>query len=177
VEGADDYAMMQEMLRRRFKNAATSGKNEERDRNSWAVIPDLVLIDGGKGQVSATARVFEEAELDGIPFIGLAKEREEIFLPGRSEPVVLPHSSAALRLLQRVRDESHRFAVTYYTKVHKKRSFSSVLDDINGLGPQKKKALLKRFGSVQNIREASIDEIAAVKGINHSLAFRIKELI
>jgi excinuclease ABC subunit C len=171
VEGANDFAMMQEMLRRRFKRAVS----DDSDSSSWKNLPDLVLVDGGKGQLNAALEVMRELGINSVPLAGLAKENEEIFLPGQSDPVVLPASTPELKLLQRLRDEAHRFAITYFQNVHKKRTFASSLDEINGIGPQKKKALIKQFGTVQNIRQASVDELAAVKGINRSLAAKIKE--
>lgn len=175
VEGANDFAMMKEMLKRRFKHAGDN--DEEPDSSSWAALPDLILIDGGKGQVSAAYQVMRELGVENIPMIGLAKENEEIFPPGRSVPIVLPRTSSALKLLQRVRDEAHRFAVTYHKNVRKKRSFTSALDSVSGIGPKKKKALIKQFGSVQNMRDASIGELTGVPGINESLAARLKEVL
>jgi excinuclease ABC subunit C len=171
VEGANDFAMLQEMLRRRFTRAVS----DDSASSGWKNMPDLVLIDGGKGQLNAALDVMHELGISSIPLIGLAKENEEIFLPGRSSPLVLPASAPELKLLQRLRDEAHRFAITYFQNVHKKRTFTSSLDEINGIGPKKKKALIKQFGTIQNIRQASIEELAAVKGINRSLALKIKE--
>ncbi len=171
VEGANDFAMMQEMLRRRFKKSLSS----DSDSSGWKILPDLVLIDGGKGQLNAALEVMHELGLTSIPLAGLAKENEEIFLPGQSNPVVLSASSPELKLLQRLRDEAHRFAITYFRNVHKKRTFASSLDEISGIGPKKKKALIRQFGTIQNIRQASLEDLAAVKGINSSLAVKIKE--
>jgi excinuclease ABC subunit C len=173
VEGPNDYGMLQEMLKRRFKRAVS--EDEKDSRSTWAIMPDLVVIDGGKGQLNAALGVLNEAGIDSLSIIGLAKENEEIFLPGKSSPVVLPKSSLGLKLLQRLRDESHRFAITYFQKVHKKRTFTSALDEISGIGPKKKKALIKHFGSVQAIRQASSDEIQKAPGINKALADKIKE--
>jgi excinuclease ABC subunit C len=169
VEGANDFAMMQEMLRRRFVRAAES------DDSHWAVLPGLVIIDGGKGQLNAALEVLKERKLESLPIAGLAKENEELYLPGRSQPVVLAKTSNALKMLQRLRDEAHRFAISYFQKVHKKRTFVSALDEISGVGPQKKKALIRQFGSVQGIKEASLEELCSVKGIDRNLAQKIKE--
>jgi excinuclease ABC subunit C len=171
VEGANDYAMLQEMLKRRFKRAVS----DDAESQSWRNMPDLVLIDGGKGQLNAALDVMRELGINTIPLAGLAKENEEIFLPGQSVPLVLPASAPELKLLQRLRDEAHRFAITYFQNVHKKRTFTSALDEINGIGPKKKKALIKQFGTIQNIRQASVEELAAVTGINRNLAMKIKE--
>jgi excinuclease ABC subunit C len=173
VHGANDYAMLQEMLRRRFKRVNSGDK----DNTSWSIRPDLVLIDGGKGQLNAAREVLKELGQEYLSLASLAKENEELFIPGQVKPVVLPKSSTGLKLLQRLRDEAHRFAITYYRKVHKRRTFTSTLDEVTGIGPQKKKALIKTFGSIQAIRQASLDELTAVEGINRSLAQKIKETL
>ncbi len=173
VSGADDYAMLQEMLRRRFKRAFS----QDVDDVNWATLPDLVVIDGGKGQLNAARSVLKEMGVDSVPLSSLAKENEELFVPERSAPIVLPKSSLGLKLLQRLRDEAHRFAIAYFQKVHKRRAFTSALDEIPGIGPKKKKALIKQFGSVQAIRQASAAELAVVKGINRDLAQKIKETL
>jgi excinuclease ABC subunit C len=171
VDGANDYAMLQEMLRRRFKRATAKGNSQ----GTWAIMPDLVLIDGGKGQLSSALEVMREVGMENIPLASLAKENEEIFLPHQPRPIALAKSSLGLKLLQRLRDESHRFAITYFQKVHKRRTFTSALDEIQGIGPKKKKALIKQFGTVQGIRQASIEELTVVSGINGDLARKIKE--
>jgi excinuclease ABC subunit C len=149
-----------------------AGRDEPRDA-AWAV-PDLVIVDGGKGQLSAALGALEELEIRDVPITGLAKRFEELYLPGRSAPVVLPRRSQALYLVQRIRDEAHRFAITYHRDVRGKRALRSELDDIAGIGPGRKRALLKRFGSVRRIREASVDEVAATPGISRDLAERLK---
>jgi excinuclease ABC subunit C len=175
IAGANDYAMLQEILRRRFQRAESG---ESRDiSNTWTVLPDLVVIDGGRGQLNAARKVMQEAGIDSVSLASLAKQNEEIFIPHQSRPVTLPGSAPGLKLLQRLRDEAHRFAITYYQKVHQKRSFTSALDEVTGIGPQKKKALMKQFGTVQAIRRASIEELIAVKGIYPELARKIKELL
>jgi excinuclease ABC subunit C len=138
-------------------------------------LPDLVIIDGGKGQVSAGRGVLDALGLHDLPLAGLAKEREELFLPGRSDPIVLPATSAALYLVQRLRDEAHRFAITYHRKVRAAAQTRSALDDLPGVGPARKRALLRVFGSTKALRQASADEIAAVPGISRGLADRIRE--
>lgn len=171
VDGANDYAMLQEVLSRRFKRAGV-GAGE-----GWGVLPDLVLIDGGKGQLSMAASAMDEAGACAISVASLAKENEEIFIPNRRTPIVLPRNSPGLQLLQRVRDEAHRFAVSYYTKVHKKKTFTSSLDNIPGIGPRRKRTLLKQFGTVKGIKEASIQELMSVKGLTRDLAERVKEYL
>lgn len=173
VAGANDYAMLQEVLRRRFKRF--SSEVTEAAEESWALIPDLVLIDGGKGQLNAALIALKEIGADSIPLASLAKENEEVFIPGRKTSIILPRSSPGLQLLQRVRDEAHRFAVTYFTKVHKRQTFTSSLDKIPGIGPKRKRALLKQFGTVKGVREASILDLTSVRGITHNLAERLKE--
>lgn len=174
VEGADDYAMLQEVLRRRFKRVRQDAGEDPED--AWARLPDLILVDGGKGQLNAALEVLDEAELE-IPTLGLAKQHEEIYLRGHADPIVLPPDSQGLYLLQRIRDEAHRFAVTYHRRVRQKEGLRSQLDAIPGVGPRRKAALLKAFGTVPAIREASVDDIAAVSGISHAQAERIKDAL
>ncbi|MCK5428337.1 MAG: excinuclease ABC subunit C, partial [Anaerolineales bacterium] len=145
--------------------------------NGWAVMPDLLLIDGGKGHLGVALDVLKESGVDSISAASIAKENEEVFLPGRVDPIVLPASSQALYLLQRIRDEAHRFAITYHRKARQKSAVASVLDDVPGIGPRRKKALIRHFGSVSKIRDASVDELADVAGMNKALAQRLKESI
>jgi len=172
VSGADDYAMLQEVLKRRFKRSSDTSS-----ASAWAVMPDLVLIDGGKGQLNAAREAMREAGTKSVPIASLAKENEEVFVPGKAQPIVLPRSSSGLQLLQRLRDEAHRFAITYHQRLRKRETFASALDTIPGIGPKRKRALLKQFGSVQSIQTASEEELAAAKGMNQSLAKKIKEYL
>jgi excinuclease ABC subunit C len=168
VAGIDDYAMLQEVLRRRFhRQSATDEK--------WSLLPDLVLIDGGKGHLNAALAIMQEVGLSEIPVASLAKENEQVFIPRKSESVDMPQTSAVLQLLQRIRDESHRFALSYHRKLHRKESITSALDSIPGIGPKRKKALLRKFGSTRNIKGASVSEIASVEEISATLAQKIKE--
>jgi len=171
VSGADDYAMMHEVLKRRFKHIT----EDTSSGTGWAVIPDLVLIDGGKGQLNAALDAMAETGADAVPVASLAKENEEIYLPGKAKPVILSRSSPALQLLQRLRDEAHRFAIGYFQKVHRRETFASVFDNIAGIGPHRKRALIRQFGSPQAVREASLEEIAATSGMNLALAKKVKE--
>lgn len=173
VEGADDYAMLREVLRRRFKRVA--GKSQGED--PWAIIPDLVLIDGGKGQLSAALEAMRESGVDTVSCASIAKEREAIFLPQLVEPVILPADSAALYLLQRVRDEAHRFALGYYHKVSHRKSMVSALDYIPGVGAERRKSLLRKFGSVKGVRQATLEELVAVKGMTRPVAEKIKKYL
>jgi excinuclease ABC subunit C len=170
VVGSNDFAMMKEVITRRFKRAA---EQDEAETNKWAALPDLVIVDGGKGQLSAALEGLDDVGMT-VPICGLAKEQEEIFLPGRKDSILLPRDSQALFLVQRVRDEAHRFAVTFHRTRRSKASFHSKLDDVPGIGPKKKKALIKEFGSVRGIRDASVEELAAVDGITPALATQIK---
>ncbi|MDA1097116.1 MAG: excinuclease ABC subunit UvrC [Chloroflexi bacterium] len=229
VEGADDYASMREVLRRRFKRSGALGsaaeayaenpheaaeamaafehggrsdheadsdetlasegldvadvqptpdKGRKPREDSFAVLPDLVLIDGGKGQLNAAAEVMRvELGLHHIPLASLAKQREELFVPEMPESVMLPRTSPALYLVQRARDEAHRFAITYHRNLRDKRGLESVMDIVPGVGPKRKRMLMRHFGSVQRIREATLDELAAVPGMTHKLAERVKEYV
>ena len=173
VSGADDYAMLQEVLKRRFKRSSPETGTAT---DTWAILPDLVLIDGGKGQLNTARAAMREAGAESIPTASLAKENEAVFIPQKTEPIILPRSSPGLQLLQRLRDEAHRFAIGYYQKVHKRETFASALDTVPGIGPKRKRALLKQFGSVRAIQEASIDDLAAI-GMTQRLAKRIKEYL
>ena len=173
VEGTDDFAAMQEVLRRRFGRVAQARQeqaSEGGDAGRWAILPDLLIVDGGKGQLSAAREVMSALGVEAIPAIGLAKREEEVFLPERSAPLLLPRDSQALYLLQRIRDEAHRFAITYHRQVRAKQSAQSLLDEVPGIGPKRRKALLRRFGSVEGMRGASVDELAAVEGMTRKAA-------
>jgi excinuclease ABC subunit C len=173
VSGQDDYAMMAEVLRRRFRRAVEA---DDRDKaRGWADLPDLVLIDGGKGQLGIATEVLREAGLGEIPLVGLAKREELLFVPGQSDPLILPEDSLGLQLLQQVRDEAHRFAVTYHRQRRRKKGLRSRLDDVRGIGPTRKAALLKQFGTLDAMRKASVEELAAVPGMNRSVAERLKD--
>jgi len=172
VEGPNDFASHQEVLRRRFK-LANRGDEGSAEEYRWAM-PDLVIIDGGRGQVSAAKEVLDELGLHDLPLAGLAKEREELVLPDVAEPVLLPTTSQALYMVQRLRDEAHRFAITYHRDLRRKASVRSKFDDLPGIGPRRRGALLRVFGSIKRVREAPVEQIAAVPGIGPALAARIK---
>jgi excinuclease ABC subunit C len=223
VEGSNDVASLQEVIRRRFKRLFDTPVSEEEssdDGNAtaddleaaavvepsaddsdqdalpdeagasadmagdpWGQLPDLVIVDGGRPQLNAALEVITALPI-GVPVIGIAKENhgaigtyEEIYLVGQQEPLVLPRGSQGLYLLQRVRDEAHRFAITYHRQVRSKRAFKSVLDDIPGIGPKRKKALIKRFGSARAIAAATLDELLTVDGMTHAAAERVLEHI
>ena len=170
VSGIDDYAMLHEVLKRRFKRSRDASATD-----TWAILPDLVLIDGGKGQLNAAQAAMREVGADSVPIASLAKENEYIFIPQKTEPIVLPGNSPGLQLLQRLRDEAHRFALSYHHKIRQKQTFASVFDNVPSIGPRRKRSLLRQFGSVRAIQEASLEELAATKGMSRSLAKRIKE--
>ncbi len=163
VKGQDDFAAMREV----FIRYVVRRKEENKP------LPDLMMVDGGKGQLSIAVEVLRQHKLENQPIIGLAKKLEEVFIPHKSAPVYIPRNSPALNLLKRVRDEAHRFAITYHRKLRKKRTIKSELDDIPGVGPSRRKVLLKHFGSVKKIKTASIEEVASLKGIPLKLAQNI----
>jgi excinuclease ABC subunit C len=170
VAGIDDYAMIQEVLRRRFRRSLAAD-------DKWSTTPDLILIDGGKGHLNAALEVLRELGLNSIPAASLAKEKEEVFIADKPEPLDIPQTSAALYLLQRIRDEAHRFALGYHRRLRHKEIIASALDSIPGIGPKRKKNLLKKFGSVRGIKDASIDELARVAGMTTKLAEKVKEYL
>ena len=179
VPGPNDFAMLQEVLRRRLERLESAQRREDADivgDRSFTSRPDLILIDGGKGQLSAVLEVLESVGYADIPTFALAKEREEIFAPGRAEPIVQEKSSPGMFLVQRIRDEAHRFAITHHRKVRSKKALTSPLDSVEGIGPTRKRALLRHFGSVQAIREAPVEDIVAL-GVPERLARRLKETL
>ncbi len=164
VEGVDDYAMMREVIERRYRRLL---KGEEE--------PDLILIDGGKGQLSAAREILTKLELAYLPTIGLAKKEEHIFISAKEEPIILPRSSQALHLLQRVRDEAHRFALSYHRKLRTKSERGSIFENIPGIGEKRRRMLLDHFGSLEKIREATVEELKKVPGISEKLAGNIRQ--
>lgn len=198
VEGVDDFESMREVLRRRFKRLAqirasqnraskqqdesqalpeTRPESKEGEMDTWGILPDLVLIDGGKGQLSAALEVLLELGMDDIPLASLAKENEWLYVPHTPEPIILPRDSQGLYLVQRMRDEAHRFAITFHRNLRSKSSLSSPIDMVTGIGPKRKRMLLRRFGTLQGIKQASVDDLAAVPGMTRSLAMRLKQTI
>jgi excinuclease ABC subunit C len=180
VEGTDDYASMKEMLRRRFCRFTEPEPEGEKvpggKESSWRLLPDLMVVDGGKGQLGVALEVLDEFGLrDQVPAVALAKREEEIFLADRPEPVRLLHTSEGLYLMQRIRDEAHRFAITHHRQVRGKQTIISQLDDVPGIGPRRRSALLKHFGSIEAIRAASVEELAAVPGMTRKAAEQLKE--
>jgi excinuclease ABC subunit C len=161
LDGQDDFAAMEEVLRRRFTAYLADQRRPPSERGKFAYAPSLVVIDGGAGQLGRAVKVLEELELT-IPVVGLAKRLEEVYLPGVDEPLAIPRGEEALYLLQRVRDEAHRFAVSYHRTLRGKRMVDSVLDDVPGIGPARKRALLRHFGSLKRMQEADVDAIAEV---------------
>ncbi len=193
VKGQDDFASMAEVIRRRYsrillENAAANPDAEvsqedaveaqrrlAREGRAKIVLPDLVIVDGGKGQLSMAVKELNALGLHDLPVIGLAKQREEVFVPGRGEPILIPHDRGALKLLQRIRDEAHRFANAYNALLYRRRMKESLLDDAPGVSPKKKQLLLEKFGSVDRIRKASAKDIAALPGISEKSAAALLE--
>ena len=185
-EGPNDFASMAEVISRRFKRLSEQRRErreagiepeaapDEEELEGWGAVPDLVIVDGGRGQVSAAADVMRNAEVDDIPLVGLAKREELLFQVDSAEPVRLDRRSQGLYLVQRIRDEAHRFAISYHRRVRARRASQSPLDRISGIGPARKKALLRKFGSLQAIREAEAAEIAATPGLTLQLAETLK---
>jgi excinuclease ABC subunit C len=169
VQGQDDFAMMHEVITRRFRRFLEDTDKPVTERR-FSYPPNLVVIDGGKGQLNAARRALEDLGIEGVEVCALAKRLEEIHLPERPDPVQLPRSSEALFLMQRVRDEAHRFAVSYHRTLRGQRMTESALDDIPGVGPARRRALLDHFGSLKRLRAASIDELTEVPGISETLA-------
>ena len=190
VDGVDDFESIREVLRRRFKRLAQIRASQNRasglrdgddagegENDTWGILPDLVLIDGGKGQLSAALEVLLELGMDDIPLASLAKENEWLFVPHVPEPIALPRDSQALYLVQRMRDEAHRFAITFHRNLRSKSSLRSPIDMVTGIGPKRKRMLMRRFGTLQGIKQASVEDIAAVPGMTRSLALRLKQTI
>jgi excinuclease ABC subunit C len=186
VPGQDDFASMEEMLTRRFARLkagaegngdhgagqAADGGTPRRRRFSYP--PSLIVVDGGRGQLSVATKVLADLDLH-IPAIGLAKRFEQVYFPDRPDPIRIPRGSEALFVLQHIRDEAHRFAVTYHRQRRSKRVMASPLDDVPGIGPARKKALLKRFGSLARLSRASLEEIAATPGVGPEIARAVYE--
>jgi excinuclease ABC subunit C len=179
TDGPNDYAALQEMMRRRFARGREEQEKLDRDEPvpvRWSVMPDLILIDGGRGQLNAALQVLFEYNV-AVPAVGLAKREEHLFTPGSAEPLILPRESPALQLLQRVRDEAHRFAHAYHQKLRERRIVFSVLDEIRGIGEKRKRELIRRFGSVRRIRQATEEELAEVLGprLAHQVAAYLRD--
>jgi excinuclease ABC subunit C len=178
VSGPDDFASMEEVLTRRFRRYQASQELRRVGTKvdpSFAFLPDLLIVDGGKGQLSRAVAVLEKFDLTGkVPVVGLAKQQEELFLPGQRDSLLLPRHSQGLYLVQRIRDEAHRFAITAHRSRRSKAGLASRLDTVAGIGPARRKALLMKFGSIEAIKQASLDELMSIKGITEALAQALK---
>jgi excinuclease ABC subunit C len=178
VQGPDDFASMEEVLTRRFKRWQTYREETDPGKKvdeAFAILPDLLIVDGGKGQLGRAVKILDQFGLsEAVPVVGLAKREEELFRPHTSDPVILPRHSQALYLVQRVRDEAHRFGITTHRKKREKIGLASRLDAIPGIGPSRRKALLRYFGSIEAIQEASLEQLTAVKGITIAVANALK---
>jgi len=170
VEGPNDFAAMQEVLHRRFQGA-------KRDKPGFEKIPDLVIVDGGKGQLSSARAIMREHGFSDIPTFGLAKKEELLYQEGRQDPIRLAADSEALYLIQRIRDEAHRFAITFHREKRSQSAFISVLDSVPGIGPKRKKILLQTFGSVKGVKQASVDDLAKALNMSLEKAGEIKEYL
>ncbi len=175
VQGQDDYAMMREVLRRRFARLEAVAKGGSQSSTPWNRVPSLIVIDGGRGQLSVAVAARDESTMRRVPMIGLAKREEQIFTEGKSSPTVLPDQSPALHLLQAVRDEAHRFAVSYHRNLRASSALSSTLDGISGIGPSRRRALLVAFTSLDELRSASVAEIRARTGVPEAIARAVKQ--
>lgn len=162
MEGANDFASMAEVLTRRLLRGFAATDKE----HGFGAVPDLIIVDGGKGQLSSAVSVLESLGLEDMNIVGLAKREEEIFLPGESEPIVLAKNAPELRLITAIRDEAHRFAITYHRALRQNRTLASELDRIAGVGNKRKLLLLEAFGDLEGIRGASVEELSAVKGVD-----------
>jgi len=174
VQGANDFASMHEVIERRLSHGLQEREERfsqglEPDGGSFGTLPDLILIDGGHGQLKEAQAAMHSLGLD-IPMFGLAERIEEIVLPGREDTILLPRTSPALHLIQRLRDEAHRFAITHHRKLRGKQSVSSQLDMISGVGPKRKKALLKHFKTMEELKNADLDALMAVDGLDRKTA-------
>lgn len=182
VTGPNDYASMAEVIRRRYtrglkERAKLKRSGKDVESGKFSNLPDLILIDGGKGQLKTAFSVLEDLGLDYIPTISLAEEFEEIYTLDDKEPLILPRGSGALHLLQRIRDEAHRFAISYHRSLRQKNTLHSVLEDIPEIGPKRRVALLRRFGSIEGIRAATLEELCSVEGMNRRAAQNIKDYL
>jgi excinuclease ABC subunit C len=163
-DGQDDFASMREVISRRFSRLSASPGSDDWNE-SFAATPNLVVIDGGKGQLSAALAAMQELELPRVAVIALAKRIEEVFVPGRVEPILLPATSPGLQLLQRIRDEAHRFAITFHRQRRDAAARESMFDQLEGVGPTRRRALIRHFGSAQGVVEASEEELEGVPGL------------
>jgi len=176
VDGNDDFAAMEEVLTRRFSNYVKDKEKPVEERGKFAYPPQLLVVDGGKGQLSVAVRVLDALGLsDEIPVASLAKQFEEVFLPGRADPIRIPRQSEALYMLQRIRDESHRFAITYHRQLRNKRMTRSVLDDIPGLGPTRKKRLITEMGGVRAVQKAELEDLQELTWLPDAVAYAVYE--
>jgi excinuclease ABC subunit C len=164
LDGQDDFGAMREVITRRFSRLNADPGSEEWNE-SFAATPNLVVIDGGKGQLSAALAAMQELDLPRVAVVSLAKRIEEVFVPGRAEPILLPRESPALQLLQRIRDEAHRFAITFHRQRRDASARESMFDQLQGVGPARRRALLRHFGSAERILAASPEELEGVPGV------------
>jgi excinuclease ABC subunit C len=177
VDGQNDVAAMHEVITRRFRRMLEEQTGDPEIQRKFSYAPGLVVVDGGPPQVAAAQRALDELGIDDVPVCGLAKRLEEVWLPGEEDPVILPRASEGLYLLQRVRDEAHRFAITHHRGRRSKSMVESLLDDVPGLVQVRRKAVIRHFGSLKKLRAASVEEIAAVPGLGPRTAVAIAEAV
>ena len=191
VEGQDDFASMAEVVFRRYSRILRENTGEDvsqeplieaqrrlaKEGKAKIILPDLVIVDGGKGQLSSAFKQLRALGLQELPIIGLAKQREEVFFPGDSAPLLIPHDRGALKLLQRIRDEAHRFANGYNELLYRRRMKESALDDCPSMSPRRKALLLKTFGSIERLRKAKTSEISAIPGLSEKFAASLLDFL
>ncbi|NLJ41751.1 MAG: excinuclease ABC subunit UvrC [Clostridiales bacterium] len=178
--GPDDYTSMEQVIRRRFVRGLEEKRRlefegKDPDKGKFSRLPDLILIDGGKGQLNVAVSVLRELKVDYIPVISLAEKNEEIYTPEQEKAVIIPKNNLGLQLLQRIRDEAHRFALAYHRSLRGKDNIRSILEDIPNIGPNRRRALLKYFGSIEAIRDSNLDELSGINGMNRKAAKSIIE--
>lgn len=180
IDSPDDFASMAQVVERRFtrglkEKSELESEGRDPDQGKFSRLPDLILIDGGKGQLKAAINILKKLNIDYIPIISLAEKNEEIYMAHLGQPIVLPKNNLGLQLLQRIRDEAHRFAITYHRSLRGKDNIRSILEDIPNIGPSRRRALLKHFGSIEAIRKASLEELMSVNGMNRKAALSLME--
>ncbi|MGD8554615.1 MAG: helix-hairpin-helix domain-containing protein, partial [Anaerolineales bacterium] len=179
VRGQDDFASMEEVLQRRFRRWRVTNEEAEKPGGkldpAFGMLPNLLIVDGGKGQLGRALKAGERAGLDRkVPMVGLAKSHEALYVPDRADPIMLPRRSQALYLIQRVRDEAHRFALSHHRTKRRRKGLASQLDAVEGIGPARRKALLQKFGDLEALRSAGIEQLMTVPGISQEIAERLK---
>jgi excinuclease ABC subunit C len=175
VDGPNDFASMYEVIGRRFRHLDLAASNPTTQR--FAIRPDLIIIDGGRGQLGYAFRAMREHGVDDIPVFGLAKQHEWLFEPESAQPIILDRDSEALKMLQHLRDEAHRFAITFHRQLRTKRNLKSLLDDVPGIGPKRKKVLLRTYPNLEAISDASVEELGKLPGMSMTAAEAVSQYL